>query len=473
MNTKASQLPRPSIFMRSGIVLLLVLAGAWIWIQYCLFSINCWNDVRLVPAFMAAAGEPVYSPAGQGVVSTWIYGPVPLWVLRPATWMPDIVSASLMAAAINVLVQLIVIAVACAYWPAPGANRWHRLFAFALVIAAWPEAAWRFIQADNYAVSFGLLSALLLVHVKGHPWVGWCAAVAAAAAVACKQTAVAIPLAHLIWLAVSKERTELRDHAFRLLAAGSATMVITLTAFDAAGLWFNLVTLPASLPFTDDIGERIFRLLPHLLIQLGLPVLFFYLTRKRPDPKQARRLALILWLCCMILGGAAIFTIGGSINSLQGFQIVLPALALACSACLNLRPIAATGLLIATGAALVLRAWSVPYLNITPKTDHLRQGVELAKANAGRAWFPWNPMVTYYAEGKFYHAEDGFYVRLLANRPAPMSQARAHLPSNFHFTAEPIGHHGWGISESLLIAPYSDQTMGIWHLRVAAKEPAQ
>ncbi len=453
----------------AGLVSLAALAALWLWVQWCRFPWSAWNDIRLAPSFMLAAGEPVYSAPGPGVVSTWMYGPVPVWLLLPAAWMPDIVSASLTAGGLNIGIQLLAILFACARWPAGGLSASSRATAVCLVVAAWPEAAWRFIQADNFAVALGLLSSTLLLRKGCSPAMAWLAAAAAAAAVGCKQTSLGIPLAQVVWLASTRGRIDALEHAMRLAGCGALLGLATLTFFDPAGLWDTLVRLPGQIPFTDEIGRRLADLAPLLLIHLALPPAVFLMLRRQPDPGGARRLGLLLWLFGAPLGLLSLIKAGGTLNSLQGFQLALPVLALGLCSALSSLPRAITLAPLVIGALFLVRlqATGVP---MKPRSGHLTEGVALVRANPGQLWLPWNPLVSYYGEGRFYHAEDGFYARLLAGRALSRDQIKVHLPPSFTAIAEPVGLNGWGISENLLERPFVEHVSGAWRLRVAVPE---
>jgi hypothetical protein len=417
---------------------------------------------------MAAAGEPVYSPPGQGVIGTWMYGPIPIWLFQPATWMPDISSASLMAGAINILFQLTAIAIACTVWPAKFLNSGHRLAAFLIVVAAWPEAAWRFIQADNYAVAFGLLSACCLIRIREKPIYGWCAALSAAMAVACKQTSLGIPLAQFAWIATTQPRQIIRDQALRLVAASAGIVIVSLLAFDPAGLWYNLVRLPSLIPLTDQSSKRLLDLLPLLSVHWVLPPLILLMARKLPCPAGGLRMVWFLWIFSLPLGVISLLKAGGTINSLQGLQLVLPALALAAVTWLASRTWLKLLPAILASVLLGIRLLILPHMPVRPLTLHLSEGVALARANPDSLWFPWNPMVTYYAEGKIFHAEDGFYVRNLANQPVSYVHARKYLPAHFSGIAEQRGLNGWGISETMLVLPLNEQGAGFfWRVRTS------
>ena len=71
---------------RTCVALALLAATAWLWVSWCSFPQELWNDVRLAPAAAFVRGLPVYPTAGAGTINTWAYGPLPLLLLGPATW---------------------------------------------------------------------------------------------------------------------------------------------------------------------------------------------------------------------------------------------------------------------------------------------------------------------------------------------------------------------------------------------------
>ena len=183
--------PPPSFTRRFSMVSVLGAAVAavalWVWVCWCIFPVSVWNDVRLAPAFALARGLPLYPAEDSGAVGTWIYGPLPLLLLWPATLAASAAHALLIAGAINLLMTIAVIAIVCAAWPAPtesGLTLSDRLLAAALAIALWPRASLQYLQADNVTVALGLIGNLLLVRSRAPVW-RWGAAVFAVAGMAC------------------------------------------------------------------------------------------------------------------------------------------------------------------------------------------------------------------------------------------------------------------------------------------------
>ena len=72
---------------RALIAAALAAALTWLWLSWCIFPLRSWNDIRLAPTFALKLGLPLY-PGADGAASTWMYGPLPVWLNWPATWMP-------------------------------------------------------------------------------------------------------------------------------------------------------------------------------------------------------------------------------------------------------------------------------------------------------------------------------------------------------------------------------------------------
>ena len=466
---------------------LLLLAGssatAWLWVCWCLFPVSVWNDVRLAPAFALARGLPLYPPEDSGAVGTWIYGPLPLLLLWPATLAASAAHALLVAGAINLLMTIAVIAIVCAAWPAPAGSsltRSDRFLAGALAIALWPRASWQYLQADNVTVALGLIGNLLLVRSRAPAW-RWGAALFAIAGMACKQTSFGVPMAQIIWLGVTVGRAEALRHLGRCFGAGLAFAVAIGMGLGWNGTILNLFTLPSHLPWTDAFFRRLVDLAPELSIHLALPALVM-LTCHRVVWKRDSVLLLpsLAWLCALPPGMASLLKIGGTINSLQSLAYWLPpALVVALGAARRLR--GATwvfpSVALACLAICAVRLAGTPAHPWRPLTEHYRQAEFLARRFPNEIWFPWNPLVTIFSENSFYHGEDGLYVRFLAGHALTLVHARAHLPRQMCVIALPRGGTDWGIALHLLPPNAHRAEFGLWTLYswpsdVPARPPA-
>ena len=445
-------------------------AAVWLWACWCVFPVSAWNDVRLAPAFALAHGTPLYPGENSGAVGTWIYGPLPPLLLWPATRASSTARAILTAGALNLFVTVGAIAAVCAAWPAPAGRTLRpidRLLAATLAIALWPGATFQYIQADNFAVALGLVGNLLLVRTQTNAG-RWGAAALAVAGLACKQTSLGVAVAQIVWLGAVAGRGAAWRHLGRCALLGLAGGATIVGAFGWAQIRLNLFILPPALPWTDEPVRRLLILAPELSIHLLLPALVLLLCRRavwaRESPLLLPSLA---WLFALPPGLLSLMKIGGNINSLQGFTLWLPvALLVGLAAARGARR--ASWLL--AGAAMVTVALcgtrlaglsSPPW---RPLVEHYRQADYLARSFPGQIWFPWNPLVTIYSDNRFYHGEDGLYVRFLAGHALTQDHARSHLPPQMCVIALPRGAADWGIALSLLPAGARRTEFSLWTL---------
>ena len=426
---------------------------------------SSWNDLRLAPVFMAAAGEPVYTLPGAGVLTTWMYGPVPLWLWSPSVIAPDVVSAVLVAGAVNLLWTVGALGAACLFWPCSGATRADRLLAVALCMAVWPEPAFRFLQADNLVVAGGLVANLLLVRADGRHRLLWGAALATVVALGSKQTAVSLLLAQLVWLGHTQGLAAVRAHALRTLALGVPLAGVALAQFGPRELWFGAITVPAALPWVEAPLARLAGLAPILAAQWLAPaVLIFALGRRLLALNPGLSLGIATFVCTLPFDTAGLLSTGGSTNNLHGFQWLTPPLMLALLVFSRWRstivPALIAGVVAVTVGARILHADQAP---LVPATERLRAAEVLIRAAPGELWLPWSPLVTWFAEGRFDHVEDGIYVRFITGHPVSLAHTRAHLPPRFSAMALPPGAD-WGVAMKLAGHPSMDGKIGGWRL---------
>jgi len=445
-------------------------AAVWLWACWCLFPVKVWNDVRLVSAFALARGVPLYPGETSGAVGTWIYGPLPALLLWPATWAANAAQALLTAGAINLLLTVGAIAAVCAAWPAPAGRTLRladRLLAATLAIALWPGATFQYLQADNFAVALGLVGNLLLVRTPTNAG-RWGAAALAVAGLACKQTSLGVAAAQIVWLGVVAGRGGALRHLGRCAALGLAGGAAMVGAFGWARLRLNLFVLPSGLPWTDEPWHRLFGLAPELSLHLLAPALILWFCRRAVWARESTLLLPSLaWLLALPPGLLSLMKIGGTINSLQGFTLWLPAALLAGLAVVRdsrrMPWLLASGALVAT-AICGVRLARLPEVPTRPLVDHYRQAEYLTRIFRGEIWFPWNPLVTVYGENRFDHGEDGLYVRFLAGHALTQDHARAHLPPRMCVIALPRGAADWGIALSLLPAGAQRTEFSLWTL---------
>lgn len=449
-------------------------AVAWfLWHCWCAFPQHSWNELRLQPSFLFAQGIPVYAEEQGGPLTTWIYGPLPFLLLLPATIVSSASAALLWAGTINMGIIVGSLGVFCLKMPTPRAvGLLPRLGAWAACLACWPRSSFQYLQADNFAVAFTLLGALVLMRNPTRSSSHWLAAACSVAAAGCKQTALEGAAAQVVWLAITLGPREAFKQFGRLAVLGGLFGLLATSAFGFHQLWFNLVELPGKLPWDVDFIERLSLLAPALFAHFaGGGVILLLLAERRPiPPSEPVFLLLLCWLLAWPPGLASVLKLGGSWNSLHSGLYLLPAL------WLHLGQRVSAGspfsiLSVATTCAAVLiagaRIGMTPAFANKPLTEHLQQASFLAREFPGQIWFPWNPIVTYYEEQRFDHTEDGLVIRQLARPTLSEPQLLAHLPPRWHATAMRTTENDWGLARRLGPASEVQSTeVGLWQLRI-------
>lgn len=416
--------------------------GFRLWTSFCFFPFAEWNDVRLAPSFMLWHGFNPYPGSETGPLTTWTYGPVPLLLNLPAVFASDAAGALLIAGVLNLLVAVVPIALVVWAIPAPlaAATRFTRGWALVLCLAVWPGASLQYIQSDNAAVAFGLLSVFFLG--SRSPSAAMLAGLTAALAVWSKQTALALIPAQLLWLALAHDRSAAIRHAAICAAAGSALGAGFIVQFGWDGLWLNLVHLPGQFPYSQDFVGRTETLWQALALNVALPLACVVAARRMIFRRDSPwLLPVLMWLFLLPGSLASIYKVGGAANSLNGALHLLPTAALTAVGWLRwATPRTAAAWMAAIALGVLLHQLSAaPLLPVRPLTAHLASGAVLADRFAGQIYFPWNPLLTFYREHRFYHAEDGLSTRRAASHVRTPELTRRDLPASWTITAVP----GW------------------------------
>jgi hypothetical protein len=449
-----------------------VAIAAWVWRCFCVFPWLLWNELRLEPSFLVASGGKLYPAPGTGPVTTWIYGPIPALLYLPATLGRNAAEALMTAAGINLLIVVGTVVLACATWPAPTGwrvTRSQRVVSILLCLAIWPASSLQYIQADNAAVMLGLLGNLLLVGTSGHRSpTRWLAALATIAAIGCKQTGAGVLIAQIAWLGWNEGWSSAVRHSLRALACGVGFAGAFIVAFGREGLWLHLVAIPSQLPWAPSPFARFRELAPHLAVHILAPAIFILLYHRRAFARgSALSLATLSWLTALPLGLAAIFKIGGTINSLHGLLYLLPPALVTWWSYRRdaVDHVCRTSMAAAALGIAVIRLTISPAPSWSPITAHLRQGDALAAQLPGEVWFPWNPLITYYREGRLDHVEDGLQVHLLAGLPLSAEEITAFLPPHWSMVARLTNSAHWGLATELAPPEHQTSTFGNWTLQ--------
>lgn len=444
-----------------------IMGMIWLWLCWCTMPLRSWNDIRLAPTFGLTLGLPLY-PGRDGPAGTWMYGPLPVWLNWPATWAIGPGEAILTAGAINGLVQLMAIAAVAAWWPVrtfADPSPIVRASTACLSVALWPWASWQFIQADNYAIAFGLIANLLLVRCRSSAG-AWVAAAFATAAVFCKQTSLAVPASQIVWLWATMGASPAARQAGRLAMTGLLWLLPVALLIPPSSTWFSAVVVPGSLPWTDDPLDRFIEMAPHIAVHALVPTLtWLYLARNGRCSDLF--LPMTAWLLAWPLGAASVFKIGGTNNCLQGLPLWLPAAAVVTGAsaaatfgCRRTARVAAVAAIMVLGMRIGIhpvRVWR-------PTTDNYAEAMVLSSQLPQRLWFPWNPLVTVFTERRLYQAEDGLYIRSVVGLPVPHNASLRHLPPRMEGMA--IGSRGseWGLASAFFPGDVERVRLANWTL---------
>lgn len=456
--------------VRLAAIASLLLAGAllalWLWSRFCRFPSIPWNDMRLAPTIALAQGWPVYPDTASGTINTWMYGPLPVLFMWPAAWASSAAGALLVAAGLTLALTLVPLVLVCWLWPGnddAAKARLGRVAALLLCLAAWPELHYSVIFSDNLAVACGLVGNLILLRARGAGTL-WLAAAIATAAVACKQIALGIPLAQVLWLGFTSGRRAAMAHAVRCTVAGAVIGLGAVAIFGFAGLWFTLVAIPGGLGWAPDVALRLKMVAPELALLLGLPAVAMVVWR-REFARPALLLPALAWLCTLPLGLAGMMKVGGWTNSIHGFVLWLPPVLATLFAAPRSPPRfwsfgLAAGVIAA--AAACTRILLEPDVRLQPQTAGYHEAAEIAAQYRNAIWFPVHPLVTLYSDRRYYHDEDGMYVHARARKPVTPEQAAQHLPPAMRAMAFRNDWTDWGIARRMLPPNSREIPIGHW-----------
>lgn len=459
----------------AGLLLLL-----WVWIAICQFPNVPWNDMRLAPSVALARGLQVYASAESGTINTWVYGPLPLLFYLPAALAPTAASALLVAGGLTAALVLVPVVVVCLGWPAAPAgtdDRSRRVVAAVLALAAWPALYFTTLFSDTLAIALGLGANLVLVRARAG-WQLWLAAAAASAAVACKQIALGIPLAQAVWLGVTLGWRAGVMHALRCAVTGAGLLLAAIAVFGATELRFMLIDLVSGYGWVASLATRLRATGWALPIHVGIPLATMLLAwRHRRRFASTMGLPCLAWLCTLPAGFAGLLYGGGWTNSFYSFVLWLPPAAatlLTLSGNPRHQAVLVLGSAAAAAAILSFRLASLPAPSVLPQLEARQQAAMLAARNPGQVWFPLQPLVTLYSDGRYYHDEDGLWVRFLGRKPPGVAHLQGGLPPAMRMMAFSNDWNDWGYARTLL--PPHTRTIVLKHWTViegVAGEPGK
>ena len=125
--------------------------------------------------------------------------------------------------------------------------------------------------------------------------------------------------------------------------------------------------------------------------------------------------------------------------------------------------------MLAAGAlALILHATDFASLRTRPFTEHFAGAAQLVAAYPQAIWFPQNPLITFYADGKLWHSEDGILTRNLAGLAPREADFRRHLPAGLQAIAYPENED---IAVSVALLPEFRQKTILPHWTLLTRSP--
>jgi hypothetical protein len=207
-------------------------------------------------------------------------------------------------------------------------------------------------------------------------------------------------------------------------------------------------------------------MLPHFLVHALVPLaLWLWLRGGEKGSRTALSLPLIAWLIAWPLGLASVFKTGGTNNCLQGFPLLLPAGCVVFVAALERRLGRPQAVVMVAVASLAILSGRLATREISlwqPPIGVYDEAIELSRRLPRVLWFPWNPLVTVYSEGRLYPVEDGLYVKQVTGRPEPREQTLAQLPAEFAGIVLAGTGSQWGLASSLLPRPVETIELHYW-----------
>lgn len=440
--------PEPVTRNRAPVLLFALAALAalgCLWVSWCEFKVYAWNEVRLAPAFAVANGINPYPPLGGGPLTTWIYGPVAILVNLPATLAPTLPLALNFAWAINAVVGLVPFAIIFfgsrelrARGLADGG------LAIALALLLLPR--WHFVMqvADRTAIAGGLLSCWCLAR-STLPSASRLAAAAVLATLAIwsKQTETFLALAQFLWLWRASSRAVAWRYLGWLALCNAAAIAVFSAAFGFSNLWLNLVLIPMRLPLADFAPRLAMQ--PWLVAGLVIVPLvgIAWAARRgfvRAPKTESRRflhLSVFVFFAMLPVGLLGYFKVGGGTNLLHSWDYFLAGALLAWLAQDQVFPRTLTRTQAMVVMIMALRASEFrPFPHHAFSQDFTGAARILAEHHGG-AWFPQNPLITFYAQGRLWHNEDGIATRYYARYGIREPDFRRHLPAPLRVVVYP------------------------------------
>jgi hypothetical protein len=253
-------------------------------------------------------------------------------------------------------------------------------------------------------------------------------------------------------------------HAGRCAITGLIAGGLAIISFGWAGLWWVMVELLAHIPWIRDPWDRLISTGPDLAGQILAPALCMIFAR-RAFGRPTLLLPALAWACALPLGIMALLKTGGRMNSVHSLMLWLPPLI---TVVFTTRFAPARHRAILLGGATLAAAWgclgltTAARLPLYPQLAAYRDAEALAARYREQIWFPMHPLVTLYSDRRYYHDEDGLFLRQITHRAVAREHVAAHLPRAMRMIALRNFWTDWGVARSLLPAPVRQIPVGDW-----------
>ena len=224
-----------------------------------------WNACKLAPVVAMVRGNPhnyaLYQDPKSGVMTAWIYGPVPALLTLPAALASRPTTQILIGVCINVLALLVPVA-----WlhlrVAGRGSRWFAMLVFLVFV-------WRVLDHESLrraafminidGATIGLATCAIALLIRRARWRAELtyaiSVVCAVLACWCKQTALPFVLVPPLYLWLAEGRRAGLQYLAILVIAGVAISAAFIVSFGAGNMWFHMVTLPGSHGWQNDASE--------------------------------------------------------------------------------------------------------------------------------------------------------------------------------------------------------------------------
>ena len=437
---------------------------ALIWSAMCSAAGIAWNAPRLASSFALAQNLPLYGLRTSGQQLGWIYGPgFPIWFL-PVTCFKNLTVGFAFAGFWNALTL-----VGPIYLAIRTTLVGHRVIGVAATLLGGAlmfahettQTAFYFIHVDAVCIGFGLLGCVsLYLGVRGWKPGLPVAALAVVLAFWTKQTALFLLPAMLCWLWRENVPGLIQKWLWWVFVTGAGVTVLIFIKFGGAELLFNVWYCNARSPWAGGWELLIQQVWDTIRagwlwwIALALSLSLMRSTGWTLSTRASQFSRLLIWVAVwqVPVGFLASLKVGGALNSLHSLTYFL-VVGLVVAADLltkvpSLGSVRIERLAASAFVGVTFLGVLIGYRQATERgvvwSPHpgQQQALETAKVNAGRAYFPWNPLVTIISDHKIYPFDDALLCLWRAGLSPSMEAIRAAVPRDasiiYH---EPVQSH--------------------------------